>query len=147
MAANGVNATNVGRDVSLVVVADTGTLAMDITQSFTSKMNYDHRVSRPLNGTPQYVDIPAGWDGSCYLDRQDPVVDNFFAAREAAYYAGSGIGVSTISETIVNAIDGSVSVYQYRGVSLTFDDAGAKKADDVIKMRVGFRASTRTKLS
>lgn len=141
-----INGYNVGRDVTLFMVTPQGTISFPSLQRFTSRQITDKRVTRPLNSSPRYVDIPAGWEGDFEIDRQDSTFDSFFAALEQGYFAGDGINTSTIQETIVNATDGSTSVLQYVGVMLTYDDAGDKRADDVIKTRVGFRASLRQEL-
>jgi hypothetical protein len=147
MAGAGINSVNVGRDVTVNLVSgSTGIVPLNITTSFDAKPTYDKRTSRPMNGRPIFLPIPAGWDGTFELDRQDPTLDDFFAALDAGYFNGQGVQASTINETIVNAVDGSVSVYQYVGVMLTFDQPGKKAADDMIKMTVGFQASDRIKL-
>lgn len=146
MAAGGINQLNTGRDVTLNVITPQGVLSMDITTSFDAKPKYDKRESRPMNGSPIFAPIWAGWDGTFELDRQDPDVDAFFAAQEAGWFGGLGIQPGTIQETIVNATDGSVSVFQYQGVMMTFDQPGKKQADDLIKMTVGFQASQRVQL-
>jgi|SRR6185312_157817 len=140
-----INGVNVGRDVSLSVQTAIGTLSIDITTAFDPKPEYDKRKSRPLNGTPLNVPIPAGWNLTIELDRANADVESFFAAQEAGYFAGNGIAPATINETIQNA-DGSISVFLYQDLMLTLDDAGRKTADDIIKMRIAGEAGTRIQL-
>jgi hypothetical protein len=143
----GLQGYNVGRDVTLFLVTPQGTILFPSLQRFTSRQITDKRMSRPLNSSVVFLDIPAGWEGEFEIDRQDPTFDTFFAIQEQQYYAGQGISSSTIQETDVNATDGSTSVFQYVGVVLTYDDAGDRRADDVIKQRVGWRGSQRIQLS
>lgn len=147
MAQGGINQVNTGRDVTLNVVSPSGTFELNITQSFRRTAMFDRRESRPINGSPQFIDIPKGWEIRFELDRQDATVDEFFASQESAYYSGAAINASSISEQLISAIDGSVSVFLYSGLMLTLDDAGDVKADDVIKMTVSGRAATRVQLS
>ena len=142
----GVNGFNVGRDVTLSMITPVGLLVFPGLQRFTSRQMTDKRVSRPVNGSPFFIDIPAGWEGDFEVDRQDASFDSFFSALESGYYAGAGIAASTISETVADAV-GGISVFQFVGVMLTFDDAGDIRADDVIKMKVGWRASVRQQLA
>ncbi|HZT90272.1 MAG TPA: hypothetical protein VFA12_20195 [Stellaceae bacterium] len=143
----GINQVNTGRDVSFNIVTDAGLLSLDITQSFRRRGLYDHRVSRPINGPPKFVPIIAGWELDFELDRQNAGVDTFFANLESTYYQGGAINAGTITETIIDADTGAVHVFLFSGLMLTCEDIGDVKADDMIKMRVQGRASTRTQLS
>jgi hypothetical protein len=40
-----------------------------------------------------------------------------------------------------------VTQYRYGGVSLKYDDAGAKASDQLVKQKVGWRASRRLKVA
>lgn len=147
MAAAGINGVNVGRDVTLSVVQPSGgTLSIDITTSFDSRARYDRRRTRPLNSAPISVPIPDGWEGTFEIERINSTVEQFFALIESGYFNGQGIASGSISETILNASDGSTSTFQYTKVMFMLEDAGRKQADDVIKIRIAWEASRRTQL-
>jgi hypothetical protein len=143
----GINGQNVGRDVTLVVQTPIGAFNLNVSTNFKSNQKTDQREHRPMNGPPVMIDIPAGWEGSLEADRSDSSWDDLIAAQELGYFNGAGIQPSDIFETIPNATDNTVSVYHYAGVAWHFQNAGDKKADDLIKQAMNWRSSTRIKLS
>jgi len=141
------NSFNVGKDVTLQVVTPQGPLNLPVTTTgFESKPQYSKLRSKGLDGVNRGANIPDGWEGSITLDRSNSVVDDFFAAQEAGYYAGQNVLNATITETI-REINGSVSQYRYIGVCLSFDEAGSKKGDQLISQTIGFYASQRIKVA
>src|SRR5258708_4322210 len=131
--AAGINGRNIGRDVTLVVTLPSGTINLNISTNFKSSQKTDARESRPINGPPIMIDIPAGWEGSFEFDRADSSADDFIAAQELGYFNGTGLVSSDIFETIPNATDNTISTFHYTGVTWHYQNAGEKKADDVIK--------------
>lgn len=140
------NNFSTGQDVVLDVITTTGQLALPVTTTgFEAKPLYNRIKSRPLNGPPLEAAIPDGWEGTITMDRQNSVVDDFFAAQEAGYFSGQNVLTATITETITEG-NGGISQYRYTNVSLRFDEAGSKKGDDKIQQTIGFFASFRLKV-
>jgi hypothetical protein len=138
---------SLGKDVVLDVITPSGVLQLPATTTgFESKPVYKREKSSPLNGINLEVPIPAGWEGSITLDRQNSAIDDFFAQQEAGYYAGQNVLQATITETISEA-SGAISQYRYTNVALRFDEAGKKTGDSKIQQTIGFFASQRIKVS
>jgi hypothetical protein len=140
------NQFNIGKDVTLDVIGPNGPLRFNIITGFECKPSYKSVDSKGLDGLDRFDDFPAGWSGSFSIDRSDSTVDDFFAQKEANFYAGNSSTPCTITETITE-INGSVSQYRYTGVALTYQNAGSKSADNKIMLTVGFRAARRIKVS
>lgn len=141
------NNFSIGKDVVLDVITPNGVLNLPVTTTgFEAKPLYNHIKSIGLDGLNREASIPSGWQGSINLDRQNNVVDAFFAQQEAGYYAGQNVLTATITETITEA-DGSVSQYRYVNVSLSFEEAGKKTGDNKIEQTIGFFASQRQQVA
>lgn len=140
-----VNGFTVGKDVYLDIVTQIGAARFNIRTSFQSKQNVDKRKSKGMDGTTRHIFLPDGWEGSFKFDRNGPSIDDFFAQREAQYYAGQPILSATITETISEQ-DGTISQFMYTGVEMAYDDAGEKKGDDITKQTISFMASKRLSL-
>lgn len=141
-----INSFNVGKDVRLDLVDPVqGVVSFTLITGFTAKqLTKEQRISG-LDGVVRPLILPDGWDGSFEIERSDSLVDDYFAAVEAAYYSGQSIQSATITETITEA-NGSVSQYRYTGVMLKFDGAGDWKGDNSVKRKVGFVAGRRLKV-
>ena len=135
---------NVGRDVSVSFTHPlTGApITWGLVTEFQSRPETKQIESTPLSAPPVFADPPHGWTGSFTVDRVDNTVDNAFGAVEQAYWAGMTIPSASIVESIQER-NGSVSTYQYVGVSLKLDDAGNKTSQNKITMRISFKASQR----
>src|SRR5258708_4897027 len=108
-----VNNFTVGKDISLVIQTPTGQLAISAgITDFSADPMYTDLKSKPLNGIPIFGLIPDGWKGSFKLDRLNPLVDNYFAGLEAAYFQGGNQLAGTIYETIGEP-DGSLTQWRY----------------------------------
>lgn len=135
---------SLGKDVTLNVNTPTGPLVLPVTTTgFESKPEYSTIKSKPLStGKNLEVAIPQGWRGTITLDRRDNTIDAFFGAQEAGFYAGQNVLTATITETIQEK-NGTVSTWLYTKVSLKFDEAGKKEADQKITQTIGFFATER----
>src|SRR4051794_32063881 len=102
-----VNGFSVGKDVQLNINLPSGPLNITLTD-FNADPMFNDLKSKPLDGVPIFGVIPDGWKGAFKFDRRDPLVDNFFAAAEAGYFAGQNNGSGTVLETITEA-DGSIT--------------------------------------
>jgi hypothetical protein len=141
-----INNFSVGRDLSFSLVTPTGTLALNGLTDYSIKPMFTDLKHKGLDGNVLHAAIPDGWEINVKLDRQDPTLDQYFAALEVSYFAGQNIQGATLSETIQEK-DGSVSQYQYTNVSLKYDDAGSWRGDSLIGVTITGSASRRNKVS
>ncbi len=141
-----VNSFTVGRDLTLTIVTTTGPLNLSLITSFKSKQDTTDQKIKGLDGVTRHVIFPDGWSGSFMLDRQNQIVDEYFAQLEANYYSGINNLPSTITETITE-VDGSLSQYQYLQVLLRLDDAGEFRGDQTVKQSISFLASQRVQVA
>ncbi|MRW88867.1 hypothetical protein GJ699_02595 [Duganella sp. FT80W] len=135
---------SLGKDVSVVIVTASGTLnipAAAITK-FDSKPVTGDEKRIGLDGQVRNNVTHEGWNGSFEVDRFNSVLDDFWAAAEAAYYAGTALPWGTIQETITNP-DLSVSQYTYTQVVLKLTDIGSREGNKTIKQKLDFVASRR----
>lgn len=139
-----VNNFSVGRDVSLIIMTPQGILVPALITGFHSRPDMtDHKV-KGLDGITRHVRFFDGWSGGFDVERQDDVLDTYFAALEANYYAGISEQPCTISETVENP-NLAISQYRYQGVLLKMPDAGKWEGDKTVKMTLEFLASRRIK--
>jgi hypothetical protein len=133
---------NVGSDARFDILTATGQLSLPQLEKFTSKKITTQSKVRPLNGPPIHLQFPDGWEGSFEVARADGTLDNYFAALEAAQYAGANIASGTIHQTVTNP-DGSLSQYMYTDVQLIFKDAGDYDPLKEVRQTVDFVAGGR----
>lgn len=133
-----------GRQARLDIIADGRVLATATLTQFTDKQQTIDLKHRPLNGPPVHKKINDGWEGSFEIDRDGPLLDDFFSNEETNYYAGLPNAEIFIVKT-VNEADGSISEYRHEGVMLKFDDAGTYKQDDKVQQKVSFMSTLRPK--
>jgi len=141
-----INSFNVGKDVSLDIVdPNQGVITFTLITGFAAKQRIKEDRISGLDGVIRPLILPDGWEGSLDIERSDSLVDDYFAAVEAAYYNGQSVQSATITETISEA-SGAVSQYRYTGVMLKFENAGDWKGESSVKLKVGFLASRRLKV-
>lgn len=141
-----VNNFTVGRDLSFVIVAPTGTLTINGITDYTPKPMFTDLKHKGIDGKTRHGEIPDGWEISIKLDRKDPTLDKYFAQLEASYFAGVNIQNGNITETITES-DGSVSQFRYTDVVLKFDDAGSFKGDSFVSQAITAMADRRIQVS
>ena len=141
-----VNTFSTGRDVTLSVVTSVGPVNFNLITKFSSKQDTKDVKVTGIDGNTRYVRFPDGWSGSFSLDRQNSVVDDYFAQIEAAYYNGAGETPCSITETIAEA-SGAVTQYRYTGVLLKLDDAGTWTGEDTVKQTISFVCAKRLKIA
>ena len=136
---------SIGSDARFDILTPSGVLTLPTLLDFKSK-KIDHQTKiNPLHGAPINLTFPNGWDGSFNVARKDSTLDDYFAAQEAAQYAGANIAAGTIHQTITE-VDGTLSQYMFEGVQLYFSDAGDYKALSDVMQSVSFVASSRLKV-
>jgi hypothetical protein len=139
-------AFSVGKDVSLTVVHPiTGVLmSTNSITDFDSSPQTKQIESMPLSSQPVFADIPHGWKLNFSVDRVDSTWDDFWVALEQAYWNGVTVNYATINE-LIQEKNGSVSHYTYVNVALRLDNAGTKKSQDKIVMKMIGTATQRIK--
>ncbi len=140
-----INNYSVGKDISYTVVTSAGTLTLNGKTDYSIKPMFTDLPHKGLNGLHIHGYEPDGWQIDMKFDRTDPEIDNYFAQREADYYAGVNQQGGTLLENIVEK-DGSISTYRYTDVVLKFDSAGDWRADSLIPISVSAMASRRIKV-
>lgn len=140
------NGYTLGKDAAFTVVTPSGLLTLNGLTGFDSEPVYEDLKSKPLNGPPNHAAIPAGHKGNFKIDRSDATIDSYFAAFEAAYFAGQNQQPGTILETIQEA-DGSVSQWRYGGVILKLTKGGNFEADKKVEQTIEFFASTKVRVA
>jgi hypothetical protein len=142
-----VGGQTIGRDVRLVIVTSTGTLNIPpaAIASFDSQPETSNEKKMGLDGEARNLLTHAGWKGSLEIDRFDSTVEDFWAASEAAFYAGQNLPYGIIQETIQEA-NGGTTQYRYEKVVLDLKDLGKKTGDKSVTMKMDFMASRRIKV-
>lgn len=143
--ADSVNDFNIGSDTTISLIVNGAILKSSILTSFEAKQMTNSVDSTGLDGVNRFDEIDKGWDLSLEFDRADSIMDDFFAAKEAARYAGEPSPEISITETTTN-VDGSIVKYRYNRVSLKFDTIGVRKGDAKIEAKVSGKASRRIKI-
>lgn len=136
---------SVGRDTQLVVMGSSGRIDLAHVTGFEARqVTQSVRVSR-LDGTPLGAELPKGWEGSFDLERGNSAADDFIAATELAYFNGQTAATGTMYQYVTET-DGSVSTYQYDGVTFKLATAGQWKGDNSVKQTLDFFASRRRRV-
>ena len=142
----GFGTMSIGKDYAVDVVQPGGqVLRIGNVTDFDAKPNTKDLKSEGIDGVVRHATIPGGWTLTFNMDRQDRVVDDFFAQFELDYYAGKTLRNCTVTETI-NEPDGTVSQWRYVGVALKLDDNGKRKADEYVKMKMSGHCSKRLRV-
>jgi hypothetical protein len=138
-----VNSFNVGRDLTLQIVGFDGSIEeFSLQTAYDSKQETHNIKIMGMDGTVRFLDLPAGWKGTCTYNRQDSVLDRYFARMESTYYSGINVQAATITETITE-VDGSLSQFRYTGVVFKLDDAGSWQGDKEVTQKMSWSASRR----
>lgn len=140
------NGFTVGRDVSIDIVGNLGTVErFNLITAFHTKQNTTKITIKGLDGKNRYLELPEGWDGGFDVTRGDSRLDDYFARLEDEYYDGSDIKAATITETIQEP-SGGISQFRFEGVMLKLDDAGTFQGDAEVKQKITFCATRRRKV-
>ena len=134
---------NIGSDSTLTFLVNGAPVGSMLLTKFEFKQNTTRLVSKPINSPPNYRDLEEGWEGTLVYDRSNSVLDDFFAAKEAARWAGQLPPSLTITTTI-NNVDGTTSRYRFNNVTAKLDGGGTYAADEKVEQTASWAASTRT---
>jgi len=139
---------NLGQDSSVTLIDGfTGQkLKLGLVVDFQSAQKVKPVTSSPLNQRPLAFHLPAGWTFSFSIDRSNANVDKAISAFEQAYWSGSIVNFSTMTQRIIE-VNGSVSKFQYNQVTWHLQDAGTWTQDNVVKVKITGEASGRAVIS
>jgi len=137
-----ISGQTVGRDVSWVINTAEGQLKLSQNFIIDFEAMPEAKLDKflPVSGIINPLVYHEGYSVKMSVARTDNTLDNFWAALEAAYFAGVDVPAGTIYETIVEN-NGSVSQYAYLNVQLKIDTFGERKGNDYITVKFsGFAA-------
>ena len=135
----------IGRNCQLVLLWNGTRVDLSDVTGFSANQEVKHQRADPLNSTPVEFTTPSGWRGEFLVDRGNSAVDDLIAAIESAFWTSGTINSGTIYQYVTEP-DGSLSTYEFIGVSLVLTSAGSYQADVIVKQKIGFFASQRVKL-
>lgn len=139
------NDFNIGSDTTVSLIINGSIVRSSILTSFEAQQITASLDSKGLDGINRFDEIETGWQGTFGFDRADSIMDDFFAAKEAARFAGAPKPLISITETTTN-VDGSVVKYRYNRVALKYDTIGNRTGDTKVEPRVSWKASRRIKI-
>jgi len=144
----GNNSFSVGRDGAQLTIVDSnyGQVTINGITSFEAKPAMVKLKSVGIEGRIKHRPIPDGHAGTFELDRQDASYEQYFAAAEAAYFAGLPPSQIFITHTVQN-LDGTISQFQYTDVALYPEDDGTWKGQDKVTQKFAFEAGRKLELS
>jgi len=134
---------NIGSDSVMSFLVNGLPIGSMLLTSFEFKQLTTRLTSKPVNNVPGYREVEEGWEGTMEYDRSNSVLDDFFAAKEAARYAGQQPPQVTVTTKITNT-DGSVSRFRFDGMAVKLDNGGKYASDEKVMQQVAWVASTRT---
>lgn len=141
------NTFTLGKDVTIQIITPNGVFPIPVTlTSFNPEPQWVDIDKTGMDSVKRSARIPNGWGGTIELDRNGSGIDDYFAAAEAAFYAGQNQLNCSITETI-NEINGQTSQYRYVNAVLKFKSAGNRAGDKEINIVVEFQAQTRLKVA
>lgn len=138
------NTYTIGRNCQVVLLWSGTRVDLEDVTGFTAAQEVKHQRADPLNSTPIEFTTPSGWRGQFQVDRGSSVVDDLVASIESAFWSAGTIGSGTIYQYVTET-DGSLSTYEFVGVSLVLSNAGNYQADNIVKQTIGFFASQRVR--
>ena len=139
------NTFSVGRDCQLVVIGPVGRVDLTHVTGFESRqITHSLRVDR-LDGSQIATELPRGWEGTFEVERGSSAVDDFIAAAETQFYAGTRVTAGTLYQYVAES-DGSTSTYQFDGVVFKLVSAGQWKGDASVKQKLEFFATRRRRI-
>ena len=135
----------IGRNCQLVLLWSGSRVDLRDVTGFNASQEVKHQRADPLNSTPIEFTTPSGWRGEFLVDRGNSAVDDLIASIESAFWSSGTIGFGTIYQYVTEP-DGSLSTYEFTGVSLVLSSAGSYQADVIVRQKIAFFASQRVKL-
>jgi len=133
---------NIGRDVNLTIIGPSGPIILDTIINWKRKQDDSIQRIVTINSDTDHLQFFYGWSGSFDLERAGPQLDLYFALKESNYFNGIRDKNVFIRE-IINEPDGSISVFKFTKVKLSYADAGDFAGDKSVKQSVNFVSSRR----
>ena len=143
-----INGMSVGRDYSFAYFdPDTGGIVdFGDVQSVKISPSYHDIKSSPYNDVPKFGHIPDGYRVSFTAMRTGQALENWQLAQNQRFNAGLSIHAGYLNEVVTNP-DGTVSRYQYRGVSVKVTDLGDISREKNVTITLEGMASDKVQLS
>ena len=135
---------SIGKDITATIVTPMGPMNFQILKDLNSKPQFHSLKSVGIDSVVRHDELPAGWEGGFTYERGSSLIDDFFAAKEAAYYAGQVMGTGIITESIQES-SGNVTQYQYTKVVFSYAESGSWAGDKYVEQKISFKASRRIK--
>jgi hypothetical protein len=135
---------SVGRDLSFTITGLNGPLVItpDLVGSYTADPESEWKEWLPITGIAEDVVLPLRWGGTIDLIRKGPLIDQFWALFEAAYYNGVTVQPAVMIETIQEP-DGSISQFSYINTLFRLTKDGDWKGNEFVMQTLEWRASRR----
>jgi hypothetical protein len=135
---------SVGRDLSFTITTLNGPLNItpDLVGSYTANPETVWKEWLPITGIEEDVVLPLRWGGTIDLIRKGPLIDQFWALFEAAYYNGVSVQPSVMIETIQEP-DGSTTQWSYINTLFRLTKAGDWKGNEFVMQTLEWRAARR----
>lgn len=132
---------SIGRDVTLSIVTDIGTLRMSQMTSFMARQEIAELKSDGIDSVNREEIVYKGWTGTFMVDRRNNNIDAYFARLEADFYKGIR-HIATITQTI-QELSGSISQFRFTEAKLKYTSGGEWAGDKLVKQEVAFFSSFR----
>lgn len=137
---------SIGRDLSLDIIDPLqGVIRFGIRTGAEFTPQYTDLSSNALDGLDRKATLPNGHRIVFNIDRADPRLEDYFAAKEANYFAGIVDPNVSITETITER-DGTVTQYRYTEVSLKLTGGGSWKGNQITTQTLEGMASRKVKV-
>lgn len=139
-----INGFTIGRDIAIDINMPQGPVRFSNVTGFTKKQMSTGIVSKGIDGTDRFGEIPSGWEGDIEVDRANAALDAAFDYLEGLYYGNQNVPPSVITETITE--NNGVTQWRYTGVAFKYDDAGGAKGDAKVTQKFSWKASRRIRV-
>jgi hypothetical protein len=134
--------TSIGHDLQVSMTnLDGVTLTLANVMSFSWKQETKKLQHMRLNGTTLVADLPMAWSGQIDLQRHDGTMETEFATIQKTWLAAGDYVLGTIVCTVAGS---GASTFTFTDCSVTLDDGGTWKGDDVTNVRISFNAAQMT---
>jgi hypothetical protein len=137
---------NVGSDLGLTIVTSVGKLTIDNLTSFKSKPDETVQKIVLVNGRTRHLRFLEGWSGSFDVERASAQIDSYFSLLEQNQKRGIREPAASITQT-VREINGAISQFRYKGVVLSYTDAGDYAGNKSVKQSLSFVAEERPQIA
>lgn len=136
---------NTGIDAQIVLQGPNGRVDLSHVKEWdTKQLTHEVKVT-PLNGPVIFRELPAGWEFSFKIERNNNVADALMASLEETYYNGGTVPTFTLY-AYYQETDGSSSAYEYTGAALKMGNAGSWSQEKAVEQTLEGKASRRKRI-